>query len=461
MDEVEWERLTYTPKTLLDYGFLLCWATNSVGKQREPCVFKIFPAGPPDALRNCTVLNESTDAVQVRCDEGFDGGLPQSFVMEVYETEGRKLKLSWLTPQRPCQCLLQQLAGVPTGVIQGASELPSTMELYPSLAIIMGVVGGILVVFVVIVVVMVVRRPRRENQARLNQDDSSLHILKKDDSHSGRLDVDEKDPDVIPETRVMTRRVEAGVSCEEASGCELSELPVPHSPPRTHDSLCPIHLGSRADLMDRRGVANVSTIYGEMVADSSPETSHASAFVDTSHITHATHAHVEPVHAHIESQPHAHQSHYIQQEYSSSPIPVDLRHSVSYHHMPPAPTSLPTPMYTHAHAMPISHTQTLPHPRSSHTRNHNANAATLQRRSSLYMDPMTTPLAPPIAPPPAYDTPTSSLASDMMAIVPLVVETVSITPNASLHAHASPPPDQYQPKTFPSSFTSDRMESAV
>ncbi|XP_069192808.1 uncharacterized protein [Procambarus clarkii] len=103
--------LTYTPKTLLDYGFLLCWATNSVGKQREPCVFKIFPAGPPDALRNCTVLNESTDAVQVRCDEGFDGGLPQSFVMEVYETEGRKLK-SNVTSKTP----FFTVRGLPSGL---------------------------------------------------------------------------------------------------------------------------------------------------------------------------------------------------------------------------------------------------------------------------------------------------------------------------------------------------------
>ncbi|XP_071540010.1 protein turtle-like isoform X2 [Panulirus ornatus] len=494
--------LTYTPITQMDYGFLLCWATNSVGKQREPCVFKIFPAGPPDALKNCTVLNESTDAVQVRCDEGFDGGLRQSFVMEVYETEGRKLKsnVTSKTPfftvrglpsglaltiriyaanakgrSDPSVLPAATIADVPekhiSGVIQ-ASELPSTMELYPSLAIIMGVVGGILVVFVVIVVVMVVRRPRRENlQGQLHQDDSSLHILKKDDSHSGRLDVDEKDPDVIPETRVLTRRGEPPVTCEELNGCELSELAATQTPPTTHDSLCPLHLGSRADLMDRRGVADVSTIYGEMVANS-PEASHthaptdppphthSNAYAESSHVTQATHAHVEPVHAHIESQPHAHQSQYIQQEYASSPLPVDMHHSVSYHHMPPTPTTVPAPMYTHAHAMPVSHTQTLPHPRSSHTRGHSAHAGTLQRRSSLYMDPMTTPLVPPIAPPPAYDTPTSSLAPDMVAVVPIVAETVCITPNASLHAHISPP-EQYPPKPFPTSFSSDRMESAV
>ena len=53
----------------------------------------LSPLGPPDALKNCTVLNESTDSVQVACDEGFDGGLPQSFIMEVYETEGHKLKV--------------------------------------------------------------------------------------------------------------------------------------------------------------------------------------------------------------------------------------------------------------------------------------------------------------------------------------------------------------------------------
>ncbi|XP_069984725.1 uncharacterized protein [Penaeus vannamei] len=252
-----------------------------------------------------------------------------------------------------------------------ASELPSTMELYPSLAIIMGVVGGILIVFVVIVVVMVVRRPRRENlQGRLHQDDSSLHILKKDDSHSGRLDVDEKDPDVIPETR-----------------------------------------GSRGDLAERRGVADVSTLYGEMVGvaggpsesvshahphahpvtDPPPPPAHANAYTEpnplAAHGTHATHAHVEPVHAHAESQQHTHHTQYIQQEYTPPAPPpalVEMHHSASYHHMPPSATTA-APTYTHAHAVPVSHTQTLPHPRSGHARAQHAHAATLQRRSSLYM----------------------------------------------------------------------------
>lgn len=37
--------ITYTPMTELDYGTLLCWAKNAIGKQVRPCVFHIVPAG--------------------------------------------------------------------------------------------------------------------------------------------------------------------------------------------------------------------------------------------------------------------------------------------------------------------------------------------------------------------------------------------------------------------------------
>ena len=37
--------VTYTPTTELDYGTLLCWASNRIGDQRVPCVFHLIPAG--------------------------------------------------------------------------------------------------------------------------------------------------------------------------------------------------------------------------------------------------------------------------------------------------------------------------------------------------------------------------------------------------------------------------------
>ena len=38
-------KLSYTPQNTMDYGTLLCSASNTVGEQREPCVFHIIMAG--------------------------------------------------------------------------------------------------------------------------------------------------------------------------------------------------------------------------------------------------------------------------------------------------------------------------------------------------------------------------------------------------------------------------------
>ena len=36
---------SYRPKTEMDYGTLLCWGDNELGRQSVPCVFHIIPAG--------------------------------------------------------------------------------------------------------------------------------------------------------------------------------------------------------------------------------------------------------------------------------------------------------------------------------------------------------------------------------------------------------------------------------
>jgi hypothetical protein len=40
--------LIYTPKSERDFGTLACWGKNSIGKQSEPCLFQIVPAGNYD-----------------------------------------------------------------------------------------------------------------------------------------------------------------------------------------------------------------------------------------------------------------------------------------------------------------------------------------------------------------------------------------------------------------------------
>ncbi|OQR75156.1 titin-like [Tropilaelaps mercedesae] len=80
--------LLYKPLLDDDFGSLLCWAQNSVGAQREPCVFSLITAGPPDAVHNCSQINATEDGMTIECAPGlWDGGLSNPlFTAEVYET---------------------------------------------------------------------------------------------------------------------------------------------------------------------------------------------------------------------------------------------------------------------------------------------------------------------------------------------------------------------------------------
>ena len=75
--------MDYTPRTELDYGNLLCWGENSIGVQRQACIYHIIPAGPPDPVHNCTVFNQTFTAMQISCGSGFDGGLKQMFKLDL------------------------------------------------------------------------------------------------------------------------------------------------------------------------------------------------------------------------------------------------------------------------------------------------------------------------------------------------------------------------------------------
>lgn len=58
-------------------------------------------SGRPFALVNCTVINQTTDSVQVECIEGFDGGLPQTFLMEILELPSLRLRFNATTRKTP------------------------------------------------------------------------------------------------------------------------------------------------------------------------------------------------------------------------------------------------------------------------------------------------------------------------------------------------------------------------
>ncbi|KAF4528137.1 hypothetical protein B566_EDAN011153 [Ephemera danica] len=93
--------LMYTSTTDHDYGTLSCWGRNAIGRQLEPCIFQVVPAGKPSALRNCSLYNQTGDSLEVECVPGFDGGLPQRFVLEVYEARTMRLRLNLTSDAAP------------------------------------------------------------------------------------------------------------------------------------------------------------------------------------------------------------------------------------------------------------------------------------------------------------------------------------------------------------------------
>ncbi|XP_044745914.1 nephrin isoform X2 [Coccinella septempunctata] len=100
-NEVSSSRLNYTPVSDLDYGTLLCYGKNEVGVQKTPCVFQVVIAGRPSQLQNCTISNQTFESLQVFCVEGFDGGLPQSYLMEVFELPSLRPRVNLTTYRTP------------------------------------------------------------------------------------------------------------------------------------------------------------------------------------------------------------------------------------------------------------------------------------------------------------------------------------------------------------------------
>ncbi|CAH1977120.1 unnamed protein product [Acanthoscelides obtectus] len=93
--------LRYTPVSELDYGSLTCWASNRVGHQVQPCVFQVVAAGKPFPVKNCTFSNQTTNSMEVFCLPGFDGGLPQHFLLEFYISESGRPRFNMTSYTEP------------------------------------------------------------------------------------------------------------------------------------------------------------------------------------------------------------------------------------------------------------------------------------------------------------------------------------------------------------------------
>ncbi|XP_047116145.1 formin-like protein 16 [Schistocerca piceifrons] len=196
--------LAYTPVAEMDYGTVLCWADNTAGRQPHPCVFHVIPAGIPEPPFNCSVANQTSETVHVRCLEGFDGGQPQLFVLEVADAAGglvlanlssraplftvdglapgQALRLSVYAANSKGRSDAVHFEGATLKAAEKQTGPPDQLEMSPLLGVLLGLV----------------RRILRPGDLAFKEKAAALFAPARHDRH----DKDEINPDVIPSNSV-------------------------------------------------------------------------------------------------------------------------------------------------------------------------------------------------------------------------------------------------------------------
>ncbi|XP_050084941.1 nephrin isoform X2 [Anopheles aquasalis] len=225
----------FKPVTEKDYGTLLCWGRNEIGAQTEPCLFNLIPAGKPDPLSNCSILNQTFDMLQIECLEGFDGGLPQDFLVELYVIGNRQLMAS-IKSKSPAFELKGLEPGVGYNIIltaknsKGSSDPtylqaftlknpekqtdlslvypPALLQIKPFIGTLVGVVAAIISIASIIVCITRLRGSAghdRDCGSNMSTNDASGISQSIPDADlareqcNGSIDSIEKNPDIIPQ----------------------------------------------------------------------------------------------------------------------------------------------------------------------------------------------------------------------------------------------------------------------
>uniref|UniRef100_A0A182N6A8 Ig-like domain-containing protein n=1 Tax=Anopheles dirus TaxID=7168 RepID=A0A182N6A8_9DIPT len=228
----------FKPVTEKDYGTLLCWGRNEIGAQTEPCLFNLIPAGKPDPLSNCTILNQTFDMLQIECLEGYDGGLPQDFLIELYVI-GSRQQMAPIKSKSPSFDLKGLEPGVGYNIIltaknsKGSSDptylqaftlknpekqtdlslvySPALLQIKPFIGTLLGVVAAIISIASIIVCVTRLRGSAgrdRDCGSNMSTNDASGISQSIPDADlareqcNGSIDSIEKNPDIIPQAKL-------------------------------------------------------------------------------------------------------------------------------------------------------------------------------------------------------------------------------------------------------------------
>ncbi|XP_060524523.1 nephrin [Cylas formicarius] len=294
--------LRYTPITEMDYGSLSCWASNAVGQQINPCIFQIVAAGKPFPLKNCTLTNQTSNSVEVFCLQGFDGGLPQHFILELYTINSNTPRFNITSVSEP-YFFLENLEpdvtfrivvfavnskGRSNGVVLEEltfrdAEKRTASDGDIGVSPILGVlIGAVLTVVVVIIIVVLRIRKAKEDQhlvleektsgipAHCNTLSSTKPLLR---SASPR-EMDERDPDIIP-VKYGSSDLEGDI--KNLNGSHLTQCSSGDDSPTYPMDRAPLHMvpPSASLLMEQvnqyHQYSNPVTMIGTFPRDSRPK----------------------------------------------------------------------------------------------------------------------------------------------------------------------------------------------
>ena len=115
--------LTLKPLARDQSEMLQCWASNVVGHNRHPCLFVFIPPTRPQPVTDCRIVNRTTTDLVIVCEAGSDGGLPQTFALEVFNNVNNELVLN-VTASEPVFAVGRLTAKTSyTGLVSAVNDL--------------------------------------------------------------------------------------------------------------------------------------------------------------------------------------------------------------------------------------------------------------------------------------------------------------------------------------------------
>ncbi|XP_065284860.1 neural cell adhesion molecule 2-like [Dermacentor albipictus] len=240
----------YSPLNEDDFGLLLCWGANEIGKQQTPCNFTIVPAGPPEPVNNCSQVNGTEDSVSFECSEGFwDGGVaPVTFVAELREADTDRLVANASSMSGPAFSFSGLEGGStfrvflfsanPKGHRSPVHFVVSTLRpaekltagsrgmitAWPIIGALLGLIVTLLIAALVIVVYVKHKYLKRKRDTYSEPgDEKSNTLLKKDADEFA--DVEEKGPDIIPDTPLCQVTYKS-YGCDQDEKVEYAKEPL-------------------------------------------------------------------------------------------------------------------------------------------------------------------------------------------------------------------------------------------